>query len=127
MAAALVGGAILSATLQVLFDRMASKEVVNFIRGRKIPESLLKKLETSYLTLEAVLNDAEEKEINNPAVKKWLDELKDAVYDAEDLLDEIATDAWRCQVKAESVTSTRKVRNRISASFGRFGRIKTSI
>ena len=41
MAAALVGGAFLSATLQVLFDRMASQEVVNFIRGRKVPATLL--------------------------------------------------------------------------------------
>ncbi|OMP01081.1 disease resistance protein [Corchorus olitorius] len=36
MAGALVGGAFLSATLQVLFDRMASSEVVDFIRARNL-------------------------------------------------------------------------------------------
>ncbi|XP_050273205.1 putative disease resistance protein At3g14460 [Quercus robur] len=122
MAAALVGGAFLSATLQVLFDRMASQEVVNFIRGRKVPATLLNKLETWCLTLSKVLNDAEEKEITDTIVKKWLDELKDAVYHAEDLLDEIATEALRCQVEADFVTSTSKVRNFISTSFDRFGR-----
>ena len=63
MAATLVGGAFLSATLQVLFDRMASQEVVKFIRGRKVPATLLTKLKTWCLTLSKVLNDAEEREI----------------------------------------------------------------
>ncbi|KAF2318650.1 hypothetical protein GH714_009572 [Hevea brasiliensis] len=37
-----------------------------------------------------VLDDAEEKQITKPAVMKSLDELEDAVYEADDLLDEIA-------------------------------------
>ncbi|XP_075634495.1 putative disease resistance RPP13-like protein 1 [Castanea sativa] len=122
MAAELVGGAFLSATLQVLFDRMASPEVVKFIRGRKVPDTLLTKLKTWCLTLSKVLNDAEEKEITDTIVKEWLDELKDAVYHAEDLLDEIATEALRRQVEADFGTSTSKVRNFISTSFDQFGR-----
>ncbi|KAM4097297.1 hypothetical protein ACJW30_08G171200 [Castanea mollissima] len=122
MAAALVGGAFLSATLQVLFDRMASPEVVKFIGGRKVPAALLTKLKTWGLTLSKVLHDAEEKEITDTIVKAWLDELKDAVYHAEDLLDEIATEALRRQVEADFGTSTSKVRNFISTSFDQFGR-----
>ncbi|KAM3741358.1 hypothetical protein ACB098_08G170900 [Castanea mollissima] len=122
MAAELVGGAFLSATLKVLFDRMASQEVVKFIRGRKVPDTLLTKLKTWCLTLSKVLNDAEEKEITDTIVKEWLDELKDAVYHAEDLLDEIATEALRRQVEADFGTSTSKVRNFISTSFDQFGR-----
>ncbi|KAM4084948.1 hypothetical protein ACB094_08G171900 [Castanea mollissima] len=109
MAAELVGGAFLSATVQVLFDIMASPEVVKFIRGRKVPDTLLTKLKTWCLTLSKVLNDAEEKEITDTNVKVWLDELKDAVYHAEDLLDEIAAEALRCQVEADFVTSTSKL------------------
>ncbi|KAM3693506.1 hypothetical protein ACB094_08G171300 [Castanea mollissima] len=122
MAAELVGGAFLSATVQVLFDIMASPEVVKFIRGRKVPDTLLTKLKTWCLTLSKVLNDAEEKEITDTIVKEWLDELKDAVYHAEDLLDEIATEALRRQVEADFGTSTSKVRNFISTSFDQFGR-----
>ncbi|KAM3741356.1 hypothetical protein ACB098_08G170700 [Castanea mollissima] len=101
---------------------MASQEVVKFFRGRKVPDTLLTKLKTWCLTLSKVLNDAEEKEITDTIVKEWLDELKDAVYHAEDLLDEIATEAlWR-QVEADFGTSTSKVRNFISTSFDQFGR-----
>ncbi|KAK7401130.1 hypothetical protein VNO78_12446 [Psophocarpus tetragonolobus] len=58
------------------------------------------------LAVNVVLNDAEEKQITDLAVKAWLDELKDAVYDAEDLLDEINTESLRCK---EKVLATLKV------------------
>ncbi|KAM1027089.1 hypothetical protein ACFX2A_040895 [Malus domestica] len=48
----------------------------------------MEKLKLTLLTLHAVLNDAEEKQIVNPTVGSWLDELKHAVFDAEDLLNE---------------------------------------
>ncbi|XP_021906425.1 putative disease resistance RPP13-like protein 1 [Carica papaya] len=100
MAASMVGGAFLSAFLQVLFDRMASPEVLDFVRCRKLNTNLLKKLKLTLLSIYPVLNDAEEKQITDPAVKEWLDELKDAVYIAEDLLDEIAFEASRCLLEA---------------------------
>ncbi|XP_059596929.1 putative disease resistance RPP13-like protein 1 [Vitis vinifera] len=107
MAGALVGGAFLSASLQVLFDRLASREVVSFIRGQKLSDALLKKLERKLLVVHAVLNDAEVKQFTDPYVKKWLVLLKEAVYDAEDILDEIATEALRHKMEAaESQTST---------------------
>uniref|UniRef100_F6H907 Disease resistance N-terminal domain-containing protein n=1 Tax=Vitis vinifera TaxID=29760 RepID=F6H907_VITVI len=110
MAGALVGGAFLSASLQVLFDRLASREVVSFIRGQKLSDALLKKLERKLLVVHAVLNDAEVKQFTDPYVKKWLVLLKEAVYDAEDILDEIATEALRHKMEAaESQTSTSQV------------------
>ncbi|RVX04511.1 putative disease resistance RPP13-like protein 1 [Vitis vinifera] len=88
MAGALVGGAFLSASLHVLFDRLASREVVSFIRGQKLSDALLKKLERKLLVVHAVLNDAE------------------------DILDEITTEALRHKVEAaESQTSTSQVGN----------------
>ncbi|XVF83113.1 hypothetical protein PTKIN_Ptkin16aG0106900 [Pterospermum kingtungense] len=104
MAEALVGGTILSANLQVLFDRMASRQVLDFIRGKKLEDVLVKKLKPMLMSVNAVLDDAEHKQINNPNVKSWLAELKHAVYDAEDLLDEIATKA-----QAEDQTTSNKI------------------
>ena len=95
MARALVGGAFLLASLQVLFERLASREVLSFIRGRKMRDALLKKLERKLLVVHAVINDAEVKQFTNPYVKKWLVLLKEAVYEAEDILDEITTKALR--------------------------------
>ena len=46
------------------------------------------------------LDDAEVKQYSNLNVKNWLVHVKDAMYDAEDLLDEIATKALRCEFEA---------------------------
>jgi uncharacterized protein YoxC len=116
MAEALVGGAFLSAFLQVLFDRMGSRKFIDFFRGQKVTDGLLEKLETTLRSVNAVLEDAEEKQVTKPDVAKWLDDLKDAVYHADDILDEIATKALRLEVDAEFQTAASKVRTRISAS-----------
>ncbi|KAI8545895.1 hypothetical protein RHMOL_Rhmol07G0072500 [Rhododendron molle] len=97
----MAGQALLGAAFGVLLDRLTSKEIINFFRGRKHDESLLKKVKLKLLGLNKVLNDAEDKQISTRAVKDWLDELKDAIYHAEDLVDEIATAVLRCKVEAE--------------------------
>ncbi|XP_065634460.1 putative disease resistance RPP13-like protein 1 [Quercus suber] len=119
MAGALVGGAFLSAFLQVAFDRVASREVLDYLNGRKLIDRLVQKLKLELMSAGAVLNDAEEKQITDPDVKKWLDELKDAVYVADDLLDEIAFEALRCKLEAES-TSTSKVMGFLSTFVNSF-------
>ncbi|XP_057743118.1 putative disease resistance RPP13-like protein 1 [Arachis stenosperma] len=63
------------------------------MRGKKVDQRLLQRLENILNVVEAVLNDAEKKQITDPAVKRWLENLQDAVYDADDLLDEVATKA----------------------------------
>ena len=70
MAGALVGGAFLSAFLQVLFDRIASREVADIFRGRILSDGLLRKLKIALLSVNAVLEDAEEKQVTKSAVKE---------------------------------------------------------
>ncbi|KAB1224834.1 putative disease resistance RPP13-like protein 1 [Morella rubra] len=120
MAEALVGGSFLSAFFKVLFDRIASREVIDFFRGAKLDGGLLEKLEITLLSVSAVLEDAEEKEVTMAPVKAWLDKMKDAVYDAEQIMDEIATEALRCKLDAEFQTSASKVRHFISGSRNSF-------
>ncbi|KAH1064626.1 hypothetical protein J1N35_029613 [Gossypium stocksii] len=121
MAGASVGGAFLSAALQVLFDRMASQGFLDFIRGKKLEKGLVKKLKPTLTSVKAVLDDAEDKQITNPNVKDWVSELKDAVYDAEDLVDEIATEALRTRLEAEDEIASTKV-IRVVSSFNPFSR-----
>ncbi|XP_057451378.1 putative disease resistance protein At3g14460 [Lotus japonicus] len=92
MAAILVGGAFLGAFLNVVFDKLASPEVVNFIRGKKLGP-LLDRMKTTLTVVKAVLNDAEKKQISDSDVKDWLDELKHVVYMADDLMDHVCTKA----------------------------------
>ncbi|RVW59738.1 putative disease resistance RPP13-like protein 1 [Vitis vinifera] len=91
---------LLSASLQVLFERLASPELINFIRRRNLSHELLNELKRKLVVVLNVLDDAEVKQFSNPNVKEWLVHVKDAVYGAEDLLDEIATDALRCKMEA---------------------------
>lgn len=104
-----------------LLDRMASREVLNFVQGCKLNETLLNKLKIALQTINAVLKDAEVKQITNPEVKEWADELKDAVYHAEDLLDQIATKASRYKMNADIRISAIQVRSTNSASLSPFG------
>ncbi|KAG6679194.1 hypothetical protein I3842_14G118600 [Carya illinoinensis] len=125
--AELVGGILLAAFLKVLFDRMASHEFVDFLRGRKLSDGLLDKLKTELLSIEVVLEDAEDKQVTNPSVKKWLDELKHAVYDAEDVLDEIATKALQSKLNAElGTTLNKKIEVSIKGVLGRLENLATS-
>ncbi|KAF5469798.1 hypothetical protein F2P56_010358 [Juglans regia] len=100
-----VGLAFLSASLSVLFDRMASPEVVGFMQGRKPTEVLLRNLKNAMRSVKFVLEDAEEKQHTDSFVKGWVDDLKDVIYDAEDILDEIATEALQRKLDAESSTT----------------------
>ncbi|XP_010246199.1 PREDICTED: disease resistance protein RGA2-like [Nelumbo nucifera] len=46
------------------------------------------RLSNTFRTIQAVIEDAEEKQVSNQAVKEWLVNIKDAAYDIHDLLDE---------------------------------------
>ncbi|TQE10290.1 hypothetical protein C1H46_004129 [Malus baccata] len=120
MAGALIGEAFLSASIRTLCDKVSSGELVDFFRRKKLDHSLLEKLKLTLLTLHAVLNDAEEKQIVNPAVGMWLNELKHAVFDAEDLLDEIDAKVLRSKVEAEYQTKKTQVWNFLSTSLNPF-------
>ncbi|KAM1134317.1 hypothetical protein ACFX19_044163 [Malus domestica] len=88
--AELVGGAFLSSFLSVLFHRMASRPVLDFISGKKNNnELLMRELKIKLLTANRLVDDAEEKQMTSPTVREWVDDLKDAIYCVGELLDEI--------------------------------------
>ncbi|KAI5559479.1 hypothetical protein BDE02_17G113100 [Populus trichocarpa] len=61
-------------------------------------ETDLEHLERTFITAQAVLQDAEVKQWKDQAIKVWLRHLKDAAYDVDDLLDEFAIEAqWHQQ------------------------------
>ncbi|XP_059450850.1 disease resistance protein RGA2-like [Corylus avellana] len=58
----------------------------------------LRKLGDTVSSIQAVLLDWEEKQAHNHAIKDWLRKLKDAMYEADDLLDDYSTQLLRRQL-----------------------------
>ncbi|KAG2396563.1 hypothetical protein LR48_Vigan02g260100 [Vigna angularis] len=89
MALEFVGGALLSAFLQVAFQKLASPQILDFFCAKKLDQKLLTKLETKLNSIDSLADDAERKQFTDPYVRNWLLSVKDAVLDVEDLLDDI--------------------------------------
>ncbi|KAF2320671.1 hypothetical protein GH714_029921 [Hevea brasiliensis] len=66
----------------------------------------LKKLGNSLSTVKAVLVDAEEKQEQSHAVQIWIRRLQDIVYEAEELVDEMATHDLRGMVQGQRKVAT---------------------
>ncbi|KAF8388514.1 hypothetical protein HHK36_027189 [Tetracentron sinense] len=95
-----MGEAFLSASLQVILDKLASPVLRDFNFRWSIGKKL-RKLAVMLSKIQAVLNDAEQKEISDTAVKMWLSDLKDVAYDIEDVVDEFAYEVERSKAKLE--------------------------
>ncbi|KAI8027078.1 putative disease resistance RPP13-like protein 1 [Camellia lanceoleosa] len=103
-----IGEIFLAAFIQVLFEKLASTVPLKFARREQV-HTLFKKWSGELVEIQAFLDDAEEKQIENKAVKMWLEDLTDLAYDLDDILDEFATEALRHKLIAESqVASTSK-------------------
>ncbi|KAL2929417.1 putative disease resistance RPP13-like protein 1 [Bienertia sinuspersici] len=112
-----IGETILGAVLEVVFDRLASQQVLNFFKSSKLDLSLVDKLKHLMLVAEKLLADAEQKQTIDTKVKLWLDDLKHLFYRAEEIVNEITTEAFRSSVdlSPESESFVTKVRNLIPA------------
>lgn len=84
----------LSPLLQVLFDKLASAALKQFARQEGIL-SLLKKWTNTLSMIQAVIHDAEDKQITHEPTKLWLESLRDLAYDLDDIVDEMTTEAFR--------------------------------
>ncbi|KAJ6961546.1 hypothetical protein NC652_000471 [Populus alba x Populus x berolinensis] len=113
---AVIGGGMLNGAVDLLIQQLASPEVRTFFKCHKLDDGLLVKLTGTLNAVSELLDDAEEKQLIKPDVKNWLDEVKDAVYETEDLLDEIGYEAQRSKFEGESQTSMDHVRTFVSMS-----------
>ncbi|KAL5564774.1 hypothetical protein UlMin_027938 [Ulmus minor] len=121
MAELLVGGALLSGFINVLFDRMAPQDVIiKLFRGKKDVADLLDVLKVKLRSADVLLNDAEEKQLTSQGVKEWLDDLNDVIYKADFLMDKINNEALQREMEDESATTARKFLNFVSTSVRAF-------
>ncbi|KAM4082342.1 hypothetical protein ACJW30_11G165700 [Castanea mollissima] len=96
----IVAEAALSAFFDVLFNKLSSSDLLKIFRQENVNADL-KKWAMKLRKIRAVLADAEEKQMTDEFVKSWLAELQDLAYDADDILDEFATEALRRELNAE--------------------------
>ncbi|OMO50181.1 Disease resistance protein [Corchorus olitorius] len=105
-------GAALSTLLKLLTDTVPMLK--NYLGKTDSNIERLQELQKSLLIVDKVLSDAEEKQITNHSVQKWLYDLQDLAYDAEDLLDAIATDEGRRSQRQSEAPTMEKVINNFS-------------
>nr|XP_025616446.1 putative disease resistance protein At3g14460 [Arachis hypogaea] len=94
MASKLEGGAYLSSFVDAISKKLSSiLEDDSVLEGNDSVLELLERLDEILCDVEHVLDDAELKQFRNDRVKKWLVDLQDALYMADDFLDELSTKA----------------------------------
>ncbi|GAY34666.1 hypothetical protein CUMW_287020 [Citrus unshiu] len=82
---------------------LALEKLMEKLGSRAFEELLLfycvkndaEKLKETLTVVKCVVLDAEEKQVHNHQLRDWLEKLKDACYDAEDLLDDFEVQALR--------------------------------
>lgn len=89
-----VADAMLSAFFRSVFETVSSPDFLKFSRDEQVVAEF-KKWERYSLKINACLEDAEDKQTTSRAVKLWLKDLRDVAFDAEDVVDELATEALR--------------------------------
>nr|XP_023897230.1 putative disease resistance protein RGA3 [Quercus suber] len=65
----------------------------------------IKDLESKLTSIQGVVEDAENKQVNDPHLKDWLRKLQEAAFDAEDALDTFTTEAslWKQRQKEDII------------------------
>uniref|UniRef100_A0A7N2MVG2 Uncharacterized protein n=1 Tax=Quercus lobata TaxID=97700 RepID=A0A7N2MVG2_QUELO len=106
--------AILYGVVQKIIESLGSStfQQVGSICGFK---DVLEKMSKTVSTIQAVLGDAEDQQVQSSQVRDWLTKLRDAVFDADDLLSEFSTHVLRQNVMGGS-KMTKKVRVFFSSS-----------
>ncbi|KAK6930696.1 Rx, N-terminal, partial [Dillenia turbinata] len=96
-----MGEPLLVAYLQTLLNKLDSGPLLNFARQEGF-RSELRTWRSKLLQVKRVLCDAEEKQMSDREVKKWLDNLRDLAYNADDVLDELRHEALQRQSNSSS-------------------------
>ncbi|XP_050262354.1 putative disease resistance protein RGA4 [Quercus robur] len=106
--------AILYGVVQKIIESLGSSTLKK-IRSIRGVQDELEKMNNTVLTIQAVLEDAEEQQVKNHQVKDWLMKLRDAAFDADDLLSEFSTYVLQQEVM-DGHKIAKKVRTFFSSS-----------
>ncbi|GLT79957.1 hypothetical protein SLA2020_514220 [Shorea laevis] len=85
---------IVSPLLELVCDNLAS-HVSGRVRAHRDFKAEAKKLQDTLQMIQAVMEDAEQRQLKDKKIRVWLSMLRDVAYDADDLLEEFRTQALR--------------------------------
>ena len=94
---------------QVLFDCLASQDILSFFRAKKSNDNhheLLKRLKIELDSANVLINDAENKQIQDRRVKVWLEGLKEVIYEEDKFMDKINTESHGRKLEHEYENSS---------------------
>ncbi|PON60514.1 LRR domain containing protein [Trema orientale] len=121
MAEGVLVSALVNQLVSLAFQRV--EEEVRLVQG---VEEDARKLKSNLEAIQAVLEDAEKRQLADLSVRNWLDKLKDATFDMDDVLDEWSTAILKLQIEREAErddpieTNNKKVCFSIPAAFSCF-------
>ncbi|XP_060960347.1 putative disease resistance RPP13-like protein 1 [Cannabis sativa] len=117
--AELVIGAVISSSLDFLLKRVASPYCKEFFKENEssVVSERLFKLKSTLNCLATVRFEVENKRIKNPAVEKWLEDLLDAVDDAENFFGDIEYNAMKPNKPDELKKAKRKAIHKLLSRF----------
>ncbi|KAL5706908.1 hypothetical protein ACHQM5_025014 [Ranunculus cassubicifolius] len=104
--------ALISVVLEQLACYVQNEVTIVLSAGEEVD-----RLTANLKLVQAVLTDANQKQIENRAVKLWLDDLKHVVYDADDVLDEWRTRALLRNHVDPTAGNRKKVRSYLLSPF----------
>ncbi|XP_075662975.1 putative disease resistance protein RGA1 [Castanea sativa] len=89
--------ALVSHILEQLIS-ITSQQIVENVRLVVGVDKQVEKLTTNFLAIQAVLEDAERRQVKEATVRLWLDNLQDMSFEMEDVLDEWSTAILKSQI-----------------------------
>ncbi|KAJ0974659.1 hypothetical protein J5N97_016624 [Dioscorea zingiberensis] len=95
----MAGEAVLSALMEVLFEKLAVAALDEYQSLRNVKKEL-QNLSTTLSSIQDLLEDAEEKQLKEKPVGRWLMKLKDVAYEIDDLLDNYTAAKQRSMLEA---------------------------
>ncbi|RZC92206.1 hypothetical protein C5167_026837, partial [Papaver somniferum] len=105
---------LIIAASESLMNRLVSITSDGIYLVGSVKDEMLK-LQGTLLGIQGVLSDAEKKQVEKDAVKIWLRELKDIIYEAEDILDGFAYETVRRRMLIQG-SKRNRVKNFFSPS-----------
>ncbi|KAI3855323.1 hypothetical protein MKX03_026976 [Papaver bracteatum] len=88
------------------FGSVIKQEIEQVVRLVVGVRTDVRRLQKTFETLQTVLNEVEQRQMDDASVKIWLDNLKNAAYGKEDVVDEWATEIRLLQMENHEVSSS---------------------